>query len=67
MANFRLLPCLLLGMARKWLALQAGVIDFAGGIVVHVDRRCFGSHFGLDASRRNGFPKSLNLPTTPEW
>ena len=65
MANFRLLPvCYWVWQENGWLY-KAGVIDFAGGIVVHATAGASALTLAWMLGRRNGFPKSLKPPTTP--
>ena len=47
-----------------WLA-EAGVIDFAGGIVVHATAGASALTIAWMLGRRNGFPKSLRPPHNP--
>ena len=66
MASGCLLPGMLLGMGGGWLA-ERGVIDFAGGIVVHATAGASALTLAAMLGRRNGFPKTLKLPTVLVW
>jgi Amt family ammonium transporter len=48
-----------------WLATRFGVLDFAGGIVVHTTAGVSALIVALLLGRRNGFPKTLMLPHAP--
>lgn len=48
-----------------WLATQFGVLDFAGGIVVHTTAGVSALVIALLLGRRNGFPRTLMLPHAP--
>ncbi|MEZ5749755.1 MAG: ammonium transporter [Caenibius sp.] len=48
-----------------WLATRFGVLDFAGGIVVHTTAGVSALVVALLLGRRNGFPKTLMLPHAP--
>ncbi|HMP55161.1 MAG TPA: ammonium transporter, partial [Novosphingobium sp.] len=48
-----------------WLATQMGVMDFAGGIVVHTTAGVSALVAALLVGRRMGFPKTLMLPHSP--
>jgi len=48
-----------------WLATRLGVLDFAGGIVVHTTAGVSALVVALLLGRRNGFPKTLMLPHAP--
>ena len=48
-----------------WLASQMGVMDFAGGIVVHTTAGVSALVAALLVGRRMGFPKTLMLPHSP--
>ena len=48
-----------------WLATQMGVLDFAGGIVVHTTAGVSALVAALLVGRRQGFPRTLMLPHSP--
>ena len=48
-----------------WLSSQLGVLDFAGGIVVHTTAGVSALVIALLLGKRNGFPKTLMLPHAP--
>jgi len=48
-----------------WLASQMGVMDFAGGIVVHTTAGVSALVAAMLVGRRQGFPKTLMLPHSP--
>lgn len=48
-----------------WLASQFGVLDFAGGIVVHTTAGISALVVVLLLGKRDGFPKTLMLPHAP--
>lgn len=48
-----------------WMATSLGVLDFAGGIVVHTTAGVSALVVALLLGRRNGFPKTLMLPHAP--
>ena len=48
-----------------WLASAFGVLDFAGGIVVHTTAGVSALVVALLLGRRNGFPRTLMLPHAP--
>ena len=48
-----------------WLASKFGVVDFAGGIVVHTTAGVSALVIALLLGKRNGFPKTLMLPHAP--
>lgn len=48
-----------------WLASAFGVLDFAGGIVVHTTAGASALVVALLLGRRNGFPRTLMLPHAP--
>lgn len=48
-----------------WLATKLGVVDFAGGIVVHATAGVSALVVAALIGRRAGFPKSLMLPHSP--
>lgn len=48
-----------------WMATGLGVLDFAGGIVVHTTAGVSALVVALLLGRRNGFPKTLMLPHAP--
>lgn len=48
-----------------WLATSFGVLDFAGGLVVHTTAGVSALVVALLLGRRDGFPKTLMLPHAP--
>ena len=48
-----------------WLSAQMGVMDFAGGIVVHTTAGVSALVVALLMGKRQGFPKTLMLPHSP--